>query len=99
MSEPFSVESIEAELKEARTALTPRLSEYKSGVVQSMRFYHSSKTRHNALIFKLENGESVYKDLRDNAADVLRLLSTAKNVVVWYDDARLVQQFVANYTF
>lgn len=99
MSESFSVEAIEAELKEARTHLSPRLTELKSGVVKSSRFYHSSKTRHNALIFKLDNGETVYKDLRENALDVLRIFSTAKGVVVWYDDARIVQQFVVNYDY
>jgi len=99
MSEPFSVEAIEAELKETRTNLMPKLTELKSGIVKSVRFYHSSKTRHNALIFKLEGGETVYKDLRENALDVLRVFSTAKNVVVWYDEGRLVQQFVVNYDY
>lgn len=99
MSTPFSVEAIEAELKEARSSLSPKVGEYKSSKVASLRFYHSSKTRHNALIFKLENGETVYKDLRENALDVLRLFATAKNIVVWYDEARIVQQFVVNYDY
>lgn len=96
-----SIQDIEAELKKARSAIAPRVEggAVRSSFANSMRFYHNSKTRHHALVFELENGDTAYKDLRDNALDVVKAFASAKKIAVWYDEAKIVQQFVLNYEF
>lgn len=90
---------IESELKNARTSLVKSSEGLKAATVKSMRFYHSSRTRHHALIFKLDNGETVYKGLHDNALEVTRSFTTARQVTIWYDEQKIVQQYVLSYEF
>jgi hypothetical protein len=61
----LTIQTLETELKDARNAIAPKIGagDLKSGFAKSRRFDHNSKTRHHALVFKLENGETVYKEL------------------------------------
>lgn len=97
----FTIKEIEADLGEAREAFSKKRAsnELQSAIVKSVEFYHSSRTRHHALIFKLDGGKTVFKELGDNALDVLAAVTRAKNVAVWYDQTNTVQQFVLNHEF
>lgn len=102
MASPATITSIEAELEGVRSALrakSAKQEELKSGLVKSLRFYHNSKTRHHAMVFVLDNGDTVHKDLRDNALEVLSSFRAAKQVAVWYDETKSVQQYVASFDY
>jgi hypothetical protein len=93
---------INQELDTAREVMKPRRETgmLTSATVKEIRFYHNSKTRHNGCIMHLEGGETVYKEFKEG--DWLNILATftrVKEVVVWYDQAKNVQQFVLNHIY
>ena len=93
----LTIQMIEADLAATRTALTPAKAgeaELRSGFAKAVAFYHNSKTRHHALTFHLDNGDTVFKNLGDNALEVFRIFTAARKIAVWYDEKKLVQQFV-----
>lgn len=95
----FTIKEIEADLNQARDVFAKRRAstDLEAGIVKSVEFYHSTRTRHHALIFKLDGGKTVFKELGDNALEVLAAVTRAKHVAVWYDQSNTVQQFVLNH--
>lgn len=101
MSVPTPKE-LDAKLSAARKALKPSDSvELQGGTVKSARFYHSSISRHNAIIFVLEDGTEVFKALRetDDMLQVASAFTQAAGLTVWYDKNNLVQQFVLHHEY
>lgn len=101
MARGLTMKIIQSELTAARTAIAPRegKDDLKSGFAKTVRFYHNSRTRHNAVVFKLESGETVFRELKDNALDVMRAFAAADKVAVWYDKNKIVQQFVLSHDY
>lgn len=86
----------------ARKALKPESTPKLMGAtVKSAHFYHNSVSRHNAIVFTLEDGTEVFKALRETE-DFMRtagVFVSARAVTVWYDDNNVVQQFVLSHDF
>ncbi|MBF0406606.1 MAG: hypothetical protein HQM10_04585 [Candidatus Riflebacteria bacterium] len=96
------IEQIEHELATARDVMAPKrkVEDMKASMVQSCRFYHNSKTKHNAITFILENGEVVYKEIKETDwLNVVATFTRVKELVVWYDKDKMVQQFVLNHNY
>ncbi len=101
MSKP-TVSELEKQLDAARQVIKPAgLPELIGAKVKSARMYHSSVTRHNSMVFVLEDGSEVFKSLRETD-DFMRtafVFSNAADVTVWYDKNKQVQQFVLSQNY
>ncbi|NLI78391.1 MAG: hypothetical protein GX442_18380 [Candidatus Riflebacteria bacterium] len=98
----INVTEIEKELEGAREAFKDRRKseEMQGGWLKTVRFYHNSKTRHNGILMTLDNGQTVYKEFKE--ADWLNITATftrVKNVAVWYDKNKIVQQFILSHDY
>ena len=100
--ERLEIKEFEKELGTAREAFKGKreAGALTGASVKDVRFYHNSKTRHNACIFITESGETVYKEIKES--DWLTVIATftrAKELLVWYDENKMVQQFVLNHSY
>ncbi|MBF0547948.1 MAG: hypothetical protein HQM08_26160 [Candidatus Riflebacteria bacterium] len=68
--------------------------------VLNVRFYHNSKTKHNAATFILDNNETVYKEFKETDwLNVVTTFTRVKNLIVWYDKDKMVQQFILDHQY
>jgi hypothetical protein len=96
------MEKLESELQHAREVFKPRreTGPLTGSIVKEVRFYHNSKTKHNAAIFHLEDGQTVYKEFKEGDwLNVVTTFTRVKELSVWYDKDKMVQQFILNHTY
>ncbi|NLI78390.1 MAG: hypothetical protein GX442_18375 [Candidatus Riflebacteria bacterium] len=102
MAQNMKVSDLEKELDGARDAFKGKreTGPLTSSRAKNVRFYHNSKTRHNACLITTENNEVVYKEFKEGDwLNIVTSFTRAKDLVVWYDKDRMVQQFVLNHEY
>ncbi len=96
----MNFEQLDKSLVKAREVVNPmrKFEAAGKGTVVEFVAYHNSKTRHDALLLKLEDGKEVVKILKPSDwLTAVHTFNNADTIFVWYDKNNLVQQFCLSY--